>query len=150
MLNNPIIVEDGEFNLFFENAQKDSKEIKKSIRLEQNYFGVYVLALAVHENCDFNKKIEITTDIGTPLTPEVHDTVRDLYYLEGLDVFDLGHIPVSYRLFCDECDWDTHVPLPFSVIKRYLTKEKKINFNKWKNKFEKENLKIKFIQFLES
>lgn len=149
--NNLIVVDTSaasDCQAYLENIVKDSKDIKKIIHIEQNYFGVYVFALAVHENYELNKKIEIPTHLGTPLTPEVHDTVRDVYYLEGLDVLELGHIPVSYRLIIDDCDWDTHVPLPLAVIKRYLTQKQKSILSNWMNTFKNQNCKIKFVQLL--
>lgn len=149
-LNNLIVVDEGvEYQSHMLNAEKDAKDIKKAIQFEQNYFGVHVFAVAIHENYDLNKKIEISTNnLGTCLTPEVQDTVNDVCYLEGMDIFEVGQIPVSYRLIIDECDWDSHVPLPLSVIKRYLNKNQKNNLSNWIDGFKSKNCSIKFVQFL--
>lgn len=147
---NLIIVENLESDqIHFAKAEKDFKEIKKFLKLEQNYFGTHIFAVAYHEDFELNKKIEISTNnLGSCLTPEVHDTVNDLCYLEGVDYFEVGRLPISYRFFMEDNDWDVHVPLPLSVIKRYLTKKQKDNLDLWCNKFKNQNCKIKFVQFL--
>jgi hypothetical protein len=97
-----------------------------------------------------NKRIEIPTHLGLPITPEVHDTVRDIYILEGVETFDLGFVPVSYRLVMEDADWDTHVPLPFSVIKRYISSDLKNQYMKWKSKFKDSDYRIQLLQMLGS
>ncbi len=139
-----------EFGQFADSILKDSKDIKKSLVLDQNYFGVYVFAIAINNNFDLNKRIEISTQFGTPLTPEVHDTVRDVYILEGVETFELGFVPVSYRLIIEEADWDTHVPLPFSVIKRYISNDVKNQYFNWSHKFKDANHRIQYLQILGS
>jgi hypothetical protein len=71
--------------------------------------------------------------------------VRNVYQISGVDTFELGHIPVNYVIKSDDDCWAVEVPLPLSVIKRYLTSEQKRNFNKWVNTYA-ETCEIKFLQ----
>jgi len=139
-----------EKNDSFNNDTKDFISLKKSIRFEKNNFGVNVFALVVHKDNDFNKIIELKTEYGEPLYPHVYDTVRDVYYLEGFDIFELGLIPFSFRIFVDDADWDCHIPFNFNIIKKYLDEDKKLKYLKWSKKFTKDLYFIKFIQYLNS
>jgi hypothetical protein len=47
-----------------------------------------------------------------------------------------------------ESDWDCYVPLPFSLIKKYLNKEEINNFSKWSSQYKDQNFKIQLIQFV--
>jgi hypothetical protein len=127
---------------------RDSKEIKKSLHVQQNIVGTFVYALCVHESLNKNKKIEIKNSFGNCLTPEVYDTVRDLFCFEGVDICHIGFVPISYRIMSPESDWDCYVPLPFSLIKKYLNKEEINNFSKWSSQYKDQNFKIQLIQFV--
>lgn len=126
---------------------RDSKEIKKSLQVQQNIIGTFVYAICSHEILSKNKKIEINS-FGDCLTPEVYDTVRDLYCFEGVDVCYIGFVPISYKLTAPESDWDCCVPLPFSLIKKYLNKEEIANFSKWSSQYKDQHFKIQLIQFV--
>lgn len=138
---------DQEIERYLGNFPKDSRDIKKNIKVEQNYFGTYTYALAVHDG-DLNKKIELPATHGTPLTPEVHDIVRDVYCLEGVDFYDLGWVPIGYYVSIEELNWGSHIPLPLSVIKRYITESEKKDYFSWSAQYKKRGFQIKFIQLL--
>jgi hypothetical protein len=140
--------DDAEFEKYIEQAPKDSRDIKKALKIEQGHLGVYVCALATNENYELNKRIEVPTTFGTPLTAEVHDTVRDVYYLEGVDIHEVGLIPVNYRIFIEDSDWESYVPLPFSVIKRYLSDEQKFSYYKWSSAYKGRGFHIRLVQIL--
>lgn len=131
------------------NLVKDVRDIKRFMRLEEGHDGVHVWVVVSHEDCEFNRRIEISTQYGSPLTPEVHDTVRDAYYVEGVGIHEIGYIPVNYILFLEESDFELNIPLPFSVIKRYMTEEQKRAFFEWKASFKGAEFKFRFFQALE-
>jgi hypothetical protein len=135
---------------YLENLEKDTKSIKKSITLEQNFQGVYVWVVASHKNFDLNQKMEIKTDFGIPLTPEVHDKIRDVYYAEGTNIHFIGYIPVSYRLIIEDSNFELIIPLPLSIIKKYMTDCQKKNYKEWKNSLENINLEFRFFQILDT
>lgn len=146
--NTIITSDDFNFEQYLDKISKDSKDIKKSIKIEQSYCGVHVYALAVHDNYELNKTIELPTNFGLSISPEVHDNVRDLYYLEGVDIHHIGFVPVNYRITIEEADWDVCVPLPFAVVKRYISNQQKSEFFRWRSKYSDDNFRIKFVQIL--
>jgi hypothetical protein len=135
---------------FIDNIPKDSKDIKKAFKVEQHLQGVYVWAVAIHRDYEANGRINIPTEYGTPLTPEVHDTIKDFYYIEGVGIHQLGYIPINYCLTMEESDFEIFIPLPFSVIKRYITEEQKKLFFNWKTEFQGNEFYFRFFQVMES
>lgn len=131
---------------YFDKEMKDAKEIKKALRIDQSLQGTFVWAVAVHDDLDLNGRIEIQTRYGIPLTPEVHDTVRDVYIIEGISTHELGRIPVNYRLVMEDADFEIFIPLPFAVIKNYLTSEQKKLFRQWKSAFKEADCHFRFFQ----
>ena len=144
------IVEDSDFEKKINQSPKDILDIINSIKIEQRHCGIHVYALAVNDNCEFNKSIEISTNFGTPLTHEVHDIVRDVYCLEGEEIYDIGFVPVNYMLFIEDSDWETCVPLPLSVIKRSLSDEKKNSYFNWSSSYNGRGCHVRLVQFLET
>lgn len=131
---------------FLKNLPRDSKELKKALRVEQDTCGVQVFAVAVHHDFEKNKPLEIPAAFGSPLSDDVYDTVRDSYHVEGVDFFEVGMVPVNYRIYLEDTIWQVDVPLPFSLIKKYLTDSQKEAFEKWKAAYKSGQYTIQFLQ----
>jgi hypothetical protein len=135
---------------YLEHTTRDAKEIKKSLRLEQNYQGIWVWAVVSHRDFELNQKIEIPAKFGVSLTPEVHDTVNDVIYLEGISFLEIGYIPVNYRLIIEDADFDLQIPLPLAVIKKYMTPEQNKIYRSWKSAFKGADFQFRYFQVLDS
>lgn len=125
----------------------ENRQIRKAIKFYQGSIGTYVYAVAIHRNVESNKLIEIPS-YGTAITTEVYDCVRDCFCVRCHNFFDLGYIPVNYYLIIKDIDSHIDMPLPFSVIKTYLSKEKLKSYNLWK-KMHVQDCKIRFFQTLD-
>jgi hypothetical protein len=131
------------------NFDRDCKDIKRSLRFEQGYDGVHVfVVVSDHEDHEKNKLLEIPAASGDALNYEVHDTVRDVYHIEGIDFFEIGAIPVNYRVAMDDVPWEMDIPLPFSLIKRYMTEEQKAGYEKWKAAYKGSEYSFEYLQVL--
>lgn len=133
-----------------EHEERDSREIKRSFKLSQASHGTYVCAVAVardDDNLIENRLITVPV-AGEPLSKECYDTIRDVFVVEGVDWFEVGLIPVNYTLQIGENQgsWKVDVPLPISVIKKYLTDDQKIAFNRWKSRWNRSDYRIDFLQ----
>ncbi len=128
-------------------AQKDIRDIKRCLVAESSFRHTSVYVVAVSNNDDSNNTVFIPCT-GRPITCEAYDAVRDGFVVLGIESFLLGHIPASYSVSMPDCDWDVDVPLPMSVIKRYLTEEQKNKFTLWKLKFHKDEFRFETIQII--
>lgn len=111
---------------------KDIKDIKKSIKIEPGHRSTIVHVAAVSFQEKKNKLMFIPCHAGTPITQDAYDAVRDGFLFFGYDSIELGVIPVSYSLDFEGASWGAEIPLPMSVIKKYLSKEEKVRFEEWK------------------
>lgn len=152
-----------EYNLFGFNAQssdedciskylaqsaKDIKDIKKSIKIEQEYFGVHVFVVSISKNdCD-NIPIEIPCTYGKSLSNDVYNIVRDSYLVYGVDFHELGTIPVNYRAKIEAVEWEIDIPLPESVIKKHMTSDQKEFLEKWCLEYKKQDYDFYYLQVL--
>lgn len=133
-----------------ENEEKDSREIKRSLRVSQATHGTYVCAVAVARDDDdlIENRLLTIPVMGEPLSKECYDTIRDVFVVEGVDWMEIGIIPVNYVLHFGEHQgsWDIDIPLPPSVIKRYLDKDQKTLLNRWKSRWSRSDYRIDFLQ----
>lgn len=127
---------------------REAREIKRKIAVEPDRdFGICVFAVAISKDSFQNDILKIPTRSGEPICNEVHDIVRDCYYCHGVDYHEIGDVPVGFRLTMgDGLGWVVDVPLPFSVVKRYLTQRQKTAFEQWKQPYPPELYDVKFLQ----
>lgn len=128
--------------------QKNVRDIKRAIKIDDSYRQTVVYIAAVSEE-DSENKILFIPCYGSPITQEVYDSVRDGFVICAEEFHKIGSIPVSYRIEMDESEWSAQIPLPMSVIKRYLSEEQKMKLDLWKSKFKKENYRFITAQMLE-
>lgn len=126
---------------------KDCRDFKKDLELFQDHDGVNVIAIAIAKELDRNKSINIPAFTGDPICNDVHDLVRDCYYVFGVDFYEIGSIPVNYRLSLKGVfGFEVEVPLPVLVIRRYMTIQQKRRFDAWKSQYPEETHTIKYLQ----
>jgi hypothetical protein len=125
--------DDEDFPDYFENVVRDTRDIKRGIKLHQDTCGTYVFVVAVNNNYENNRLLEISCNFGKPLNSEVHDMVKDAYHVEGVDFLEIGMVHVNYRMSIDHCMWDVDIPLSISVIKRYMTEDQRLKYDRWRS-----------------
>jgi hypothetical protein len=103
---------------------KDLKAIKSSLQVTLTGGLTFIIALAVHpENNDLMK---IRCEEGTPIGGYVYDNVNNCYYAQCVAWVKLGYVNCAYWLrMKDNKFWRTDIPLPETLIWRYLEGEPK-------------------------
>lgn len=128
-----LIGDDNDQPDFSDNVPKDLKDLRRKLELVQLDDGLSVLAIAVAKDEDLNEHKSIPALSGEPINVNVYDFVKDYYYAHCYSYFDVGPIPVNYKLCIKGVhDWMIDVPLPLSVIQRYMTERQSEDFEKWK------------------
>jgi len=127
--------------------QKDARDIKRSVEVTicSRPTLVYVVAIADKEE---DNRVLFVPCYGTPISHDVYDSVRDGFVFYASDVFEIGKIPVSYNLHLNDSEWVEEIPLPMSVIKRYLTPDQKLKYNLWRSKFSNDEHRFTTAQML--
>jgi hypothetical protein len=135
---------------FSANLGKDSRDIKKCLKVVQGSIGTIVYALAINvKDFDKNTITEISDQGGQSLNHEAYDHVRDVYHVSCCDFHKIGLIPVSYSISIVDSSWSQDIPLPISLIKRYMTEEQNVFFNEWIGKYKSNQFSIEYIQMLD-
>jgi len=130
-------------------VSKDRRDIKRCLQVQKDSFGVRVFAVAISKDHDYNQTLKISTAAGEPLCTEVYDLVKDCYYVNGVSWFEIGIIPVNYRLLMESVyGSEIDIPLPPSVIRRHMSDRQKEDFNVWKRDFQAKTYRIEFLQVL--
>ena len=129
--------------------KRDVRDIKKSFRIEQYGKETLVVAVARHKLSEMNYPIEISAEEGKPLTYEAYDVVKDCFHVLGVSNYEIGHIPVSYIASFDGVPWREYIPLPPSVIRRYMDEHQKKTFDAWKSSFKSPTYSIVYVQMLQ-
>lgn len=103
---------------------KDLKAIKSSFQVTSTGGSTFIIVLAVHpENNDL---VKIRCEEGTPIGGYVYDNVNNCYYVRCVDWTPLGYVNCAYWLrMKDNQFWRTNLPLPETLIWRYLEDESK-------------------------
>lgn len=126
---------------------RDSRDIKKSLRLEQDYAGVFIFAVAIDtDDYEHNQPMQVPAQFGAPLSEEVHDQVKDVYHVDAVSVHEIGRIPVNYKIYLDDTLWCVDVPLPFTLIKKYMDDQQKQRFEEWRSAYKSDKYAIRFLQ----
>ncbi len=126
---------------------KDKRDIKRNLHVEQGSTGILVYAIASSKS-DEDEFITIPAKLGVPIGNECYDMIKDVYYVEGVDYLYIGSIPVNYRLVDRASCWESDIPLPRSVLKRYMSAEQKKKLDEWKIMYPSGDYNIEFLQVL--
>lgn len=133
---------------FSDNLPKDLKDLRQKIELMPYDDGLNIIALAISNDDDLNKRQSIPATLGEPINVDVYDMVKDCYYVYCMSHFEIGPIPINYKLLIKGIhEWMIDVPLPFNIIERYLNEDQKNNYETWKKSLgNKKDFSIETIQ----
>lgn len=130
---------------------RDVKEIKTRTKVSLGRGKTVVLAVASSLNAADNKIIMAPCKAGIHVCNACYDVTKDSFVVEGLEVYNIGDIPVHYYAEMEGVHgFRIHLPLPEKVIKRYLTESEKKKFEDWRAKFPTENYNVKLLQMVTS
>lgn len=123
-----------EYPDFSENLPADLKDFKKKIQLIQRNDGMCVSVVAINiRDPEVNFIHFIPAYMGEAINFGVYDLVNDSYSVDCQSYCELGSIPINYKLCIKGSHaWLVDVPLPLSLIERYLTTDQKDKLEKWK------------------
>jgi hypothetical protein len=125
---------------------QDKKDIKRNLTVSEDSHGVYVYAIAISKNKFCAEHVSIPTVYGEPIGSHCYDMINDRFFIRGVSSHYIGLIPVNYKLKMSDSGWSVDVPLPFTVIKRYMSDEQIKDFKNWKSRHKRHE--IKYFQVL--
>lgn len=130
--------------------QKASKETHRNLIVSATTQFTYVIVAAVHEDTSKNFINKISCKKGIPLGGYVYDAQSDAYYIDCADFLHLGYVPLAFEAKMDGVDdWKISVPMPESVVKKYLSVMQKKELKNFKNHFSDQFYKIHYIQIVD-
>ena len=122
-------------------------DIRDKLEIEFSHDKTYVAVLAVAENSDRNKLTTVSCKKGIPITGYSYDSQTESYVVECCDYFPLGYIQASYwHTMPGVANWRQRIPMPESVIKRFLTPEQKSDLRGFKAAYK--GCKFHFMQII--
>ena len=125
-------------------------QVKESTRVIWDSRPTRIIALAIAtEDDDRNSYVHVSTSYGRPLTPPLHDQVRDHYEICCADHLHIGTIPFSLQMEMQaQCEWIQQIPIPESVIQSHLEKSSWESFEEWKKLYPEDEYDIEFMQMI--
>lgn len=128
----------------------DVQKLKDDLQVEFNNcscFGTNVIAVAIAKRRSLNYVLYIPTNSGNSLCNDVYDNVKDCFCIFGTAWHEIGLIPVSCNITMNSVrSWNISVPLPYSILEKYMTSTQRLDFETWKSGFEARAYKIEFFQ----
>ncbi len=126
------------------------KAIKNSLKITPALGSTYIVVLVFHEDSDKNHLCPIKYDKGIPLSGHLYDTQSKAYYVECHDLLLLGIIPVSFLMSMTNVgNWNPRIPLPETVIKKYLDTQQKKDLKNFKNKHAGNQYSFQYLQMVD-
>lgn len=130
--------------------QKDSRDIKRNLEVFATPERTYLIVIAVSDNIEYDDITHIGCEHGTPIGYLPYDSVNDTYETYCTDFMNLGYIPVSFGLrIKGSSDWFIRVPMPESVIKRYLTDQQRMDLKVFRGTYRSDEYSIEFLQLVD-
>lgn len=129
---------------------KTAKELQHFFEVTPSFERTYVIAIAHHRERGRNFVNRISCKKGLPIGGYTYDSQSDSYHVECTDFLHLGYIPVSFTTKVKGIfGWEVRVPMPESVLKKYLTSLQKKELKNFKNHFKAEDYEVQFIQMID-
>lgn len=130
-----------------EQKLKIGKEAQRKLTVQPQINSTFVVVIAYDTQSDTNIVNRITCRKGTPIGGYVYDSQNDCYYVECTDFLNLGFIPISYTVsFPGDRYWKVRLPMPESVIKKYLNPLQKQELRNFVKRFKEPRFRINYIQ----
>ncbi len=131
-----------------EDYEKEIKEIKNGLKITRGSFSTYLIVLAINKIPENNKIQQIGPGKGHPIEPCVYNNNKASYEASCTASQPLGIIKASYFAEYEGCNWNTPIPMPEVVLKRYMTATHKSHLKKFKANFPEKEFTYEFIQFI--
>ena len=126
--------------------QKDQRAVKNNLKVEVTGFSTRLAIIAIHKDPEQNELKKILCE-GTPVGGYVYNVVEDCYYVRCAGRLELGSIPIAFCLRAgDNKFWMGNVPMPESIIKKYLNEIQQIHFNAFKSAYKAEDHTYEYLQ----
>lgn len=126
----------------------DSTLFKKKMKLTRTSRATIIVAIAVSERRDENRRCEISCKEGTPIGQGVYDFVSDSYYVDCASMHHVGIVTFGYEMEIDGVEsWCVSVPMPDTVFKPYLDAVDVQKLDEWRDTISR-RWKVKYIQMM--
>jgi hypothetical protein len=131
-------------------SKQINRDIKANIEIMFTDVRTFIILIAVAKDFSRNNLTSIVCKKGVPLCGYVYDTKSECYYLDCVDFAHLGYIPFSVQIKVKGVgNWRKRIPLPESVVRRYLTSEQKDDLKRFRVKYPSSEYNLNFVQFLD-
>jgi hypothetical protein len=129
---------------------KTCKEFQNFLEITSTIEQTYVIVVAYHLDRARNFINRINCKKGLPIGGYIYDSQSDCYHLECADYLPLGYVPMSFSVKVKGLsDWQTRVPMPENVLKKFFNSLQKKELKNFKNKFPLTHYEIQFIQMID-
>jgi hypothetical protein len=133
-----------------EQKAKTAKEAGHALEVLPAIERSYIIVVASHKEKSRNIINRVSYKKGIPLGGYVYDAQTESYQVECADYLHLGFVPVSFVARMKGVEhWEMRVPMPESVLKKYLTTLQKRELRNFKSHFKAEEYDIQYIQMLD-
>jgi hypothetical protein len=133
-----------------EQKLKIGKELQRKLVVQTSISSTYVVVTAYDSQSETNIVNRISCRRGIPIGGYVHDAQNDCYYVECADFLNLGLIPISYAAtLSGDRYWKVRLPMPESVIKKYLSPLQKKELRNFLKRFKEPRFRISYIQMVD-
>lgn len=141
-------VDPDELNIKDSEEVKDFKNLVEEMELTVSSERTRVFLVAINKKkSSTNKGCYLGSREGEPFGGYVYDRENDAYYIECIEHMDLGFVSCSFSLSLPHIgNWVCDIPLPVTVIKRYLNDSQQKLLEFFEKKFKKYDFEIQFIQ----
>lgn len=145
-----LILDDIPLEITPEMRLKTAKEVRDNCVVLPQPERTYVIVVAVHRDQARNIVSKISCKKGLPLGGYVYDSQTDTYHVDCSDFLHLGYVPASFTMRVKGVDdWEARIPMPESVLKKYLNPLQKKELRNFRTHFRQEDYHIQFIQMID-
>ena len=133
-----------------EEKLKHAKEVQKQLTVTCDTANTYIVVTAYDNENSSNFVNRLTCRKGLPIGGYIYDAQNDCYFVECADYLALGVIPIAYvASFDGDVNWKSRIPMPFSVIKKYLSPLQKQELKNFQKRFKAPRFKINFVHMVD-
>jgi hypothetical protein len=129
---------------------KTAKEVLHFMEVQPSFERTYIIVTATHRERVRNFINRISCKKGLPIGGYVFDSQTDSYHIECADYLHLGYVPISFVTKIKGLDhWETRVPMPENVLRKYLNSLQKKELRNFKNHFKAEDYEVQYVQMID-
>jgi hypothetical protein len=129
---------------------KSAKSVQNALEITVSSHQTYLIVVARNKKNEKNSITRINCKKGLPIAGYTYDSQSDSYFIDCSDYLQLGCIPVSFSANMKGSNsWTARIPMPESVIKKYLTDLQKKELSNFKSHFKSEEYDLEYIQMID-